>query len=311
MSDIESGKLSQDLKFQKYNRLTSQFIKSGVKRRILDIRKRKASAVNELLNDLEKSLLKSTNSRVTHSDINLNDLILRLLEANRGDWEKFILNLANSAHPDTLSVFGTNLIYGGFLTETLNNTPRCSFVDFSDARSSDHLLHLQKYIKNDLYEGRRVCIIAGDDLLSENLLKIYHIFNETAFILIDKTPKRHAVQGIFNVLYIPESKFDGNFFSPLNSILNGIAQFEPCSDIYTRSNNSFERQNLFAEKGTVKKENAAGNILYQNSISALFKFLSTPKFPIKSNVNEFYNAICYIESFISNGNNDSPAMITI
>ena len=311
MSDIESSKLPQDLKFQKYNRLTSQIIKSNVKKRILDIRKRNSGAVNELLNDLERSLLKKSNSHIPCGDINLNDLILRLLQTNRKDWENFILNLASSALPDTLSVFGTNLIYGGYLTETLNNTPRCSFVDLSDVKSPDLLLQLQKSLKNDLYEGRRVCIIVGCELLSENLLKIYHIFSETAFILIDRTPKRHAVQGIFNVLYIPESKGDSNFFSPLNSILNGIAQVEPCSDIYSRSISSFGRQNLSAGKGAVDKISGASHISYQNSISALFKFLSTPQFPIKSNINEFYNAICYIESFISNGNNCSPITIAI
>ena len=50
------------------------------------------------------------------------------------------------------------------------------------------------------------------------------------------------------------------------------------------------------------------NPSYNRSISpsALFNFLTAPNLPIKSNINDFYSALCRIEELTSEGKNRSP-----
>ena len=279
---------------QKYSGLMSSIIKSKVKREIFDIRKQKNFAARKLLDQLEENLSKelkqseSNNSNffIEHmqegSEISFNELILKLLRTNRKDWEDFLVHLAENFDATALSCFGTNLLYGGFMTSTLNNSPRCRFADFPSQPTSKDILTLQNSIKDDLRKDRRVCIIRGYKLLNENLLKLCRFFADTAFILIDKEPSIPSNYMLYNVLYIPESDNTVLVASSNCSLLYGVAILFP-GKIETKNN-------------------------FQSNLSSLFRFLSSPNLPIKSSINDFYNAICRIEYLTSEGKNTKPIM---
>ena len=181
----------------KYNRLTAQIIKNSIKKRIFDVKRRKNGAIEELLSQLEEKMLKSNGE--------MGDLILKIISLNRKALEKFVLDLAFNSDTESLACFFTNLVYGGFLTETLNNSPVSRYIELENSLSPDGYNELYGVLKNDTREGRRVCIIRGDGLLNENMIKLYRYFGETAFILIDKNQLTRSYQGIYNVLFVPET----------------------------------------------------------------------------------------------------------
>ena len=191
-----------------------------------------------------------------------------------------MVSLAEKCDSAALSVFGTNLLYGGLMTSTLNNSPRCRFADYTSKLTQNDISALQNAIKSDLKEGRRICIIRGSSLLSDNLINLYRYFSDTAFILIDKEASRPINYGIYNVLYISESNKDITSMTPNSPLLYGIV-------------------NLLSGNFDTKSINAC-------DISSLFSFLSAPSLPIRCNSSDFYNAVCQIENLLSEGKNRTP-----
>lgn len=239
------------------------------------------------------------------SEIDINELLLRLLSSNRSNFESLLLALAQNFDAEALACFGTNLIYGGFVTETLHNSPRCRYIDLGYRPDQNTFLKLQQIIKNDLMEGRRVCIIHGKQLLCDNIGRFCRSFSDTAFILIDSDPIQHAFQGIYNVLYIPETTKNVPLINSKSSILSGVAVFSPNFPNADENQTNFNRIST-SEKGNYPKLQFSSQSSSSNAISSLFKFLTAPSLPIKSNAEEFYSALCYIERLVSNGQNNAP-----
>jgi len=133
-------------------------------------------------------------------------MILGIMNANRDTWTRFILNAVSERDAESISCFGTNAIYGGYLTQTEGNGPRCSYYDVGNGLSQTSLVKIKELIRRDTLAGRRVCLIRGSGLLSNEMLKIYRFFSETAFILVDESGTISKVSlpslGIYNVMYI-------------------------------------------------------------------------------------------------------------
>lgn len=339
MSNTNSGSSGSSAR---YSRLTAQIIRGGVKKRIYDIRKNKNAAARELLATLEEKLKKSINqkqgaarsavpkgqplpqeqlsgqnsaiineiaatlaeginlvdklsNRHSENEPSVEELLLKILQSSRSAAEELIIRLATLSDAESLACFGTNLIYGGFLTETAAGSPAVTVIELSERRRADEAIpRIQSIIKNDLNSGRRVCVLRGEGLLSDQFIRIYRYFSDTAFILVDTSEKLPTVQGINNLLYIPEG---GAELSPRQSgsVICGIAQFD-------RQYPSDSNRGL---QWSIGKGSQLGG-MPENSVSCLFKLLSSPSLPIKSSYGEFYSALCSLERMISRGKNQSP-----
>lgn len=277
----------------KFSSLMSSIIKSKVKKQIYDIRNQKSAAATRLLDELEEKLsneVESNARRRRHranvseqgSATPLDELALKLLKANRKNWCDFLVNLAQNYDATALSCFGTNLIYGGFYTATANNSPRCRFADLSSSATQNDIIGLQNAIRSDLREDRRVCIIRGNNLLSNDLLKLYRFYGDTAFILIDREVSRPTNTSLYNVLYIPEDS---------NATFNSDPSKLPICGFASLSPSEIDSQAAF-----------------RCNASALFDFLSAPALPIRCTVNDFYSAVCQLEGLVSEGKNRSPVI---
>ena len=258
------------------------------------------------------------------------------MQTNRREWEGFLLRLVERTDPNALSAFGTNLIYGGLITETANNSPRFRVIYISGNRPDQGQINsFRNILKQDLSEGRRICIVIGRGITDREMVKIYQIYSEIAFILIDSDSSAqsesrdsgHTLQNqrrpftqssafsysspntfcAQNLLYIPECNNKDCVNSISNQFLSGIAVFSPQNNRFIESlttNNS----NTAAEKGS---DNVGYHNTPNNYIAEVFKFLTSPSLPILSNIEEFYYALCYIESIISGGKNSSPLICKI
>lgn len=360
MNNHEPLQRSNTPKKQKYSRLTAQIIKNSVKKQILDIKRRKSPAICELIDNFEKKLRKTVDTRSSDKtldfpkaqyaetaqtpieeiaatvaegialadklrgrnfadEIDINDLLLKLLQTNRKSFESFLLSLASNCDAESLACFGTNLIYGGFVTETSKNAPRCRFIELLTTPTAETFSKLQQVIRNDTNEGRRVCVIHGNGLMSENMGRFCRSFSETAFILIDSAPSGQTIQGVYNAMYIPESANIHDQVARESSLLHGIASFSSnidTKDTYSGSNFSNSNDNGFSNNkkpGNNNSGKAYSNLQLtsSNAVSSLFRFLSSPSLPIKSNTTEFYSVLCYLERIMSNGQNTAPLKIDI
>ena len=326
----------------KYSRLTAQIIRGTVKRKILDIRKRKLDAANELLDSIEDMLANNCpqtgpTTRKNHSKIEYNvdpkengaiyeeiaatlaegialadklkngtsnisfeQLLLNTIRSNREEWSRFILSVAENFDAESLSCFGTNLIYGGLTTERAGNSAACSFVELSEPITSHKADKIREIVRRDQASGRRIMIIRGYGLLCPSLIGIYRFFSDTAFILIDSSnEKQQSASGAYNVLIIPEGKDQKPFIDTKRSPLNGLFVLNGTSD----QENIIERT---AGKGSHAKLTYGGLSSQFSGISRLFSLFSSPSLPITLDIDEFLGLSCQLESIISYGLNRYP-----
>ena len=349
MSSFANKNSSQPMR---YNRLTAQIIKSSIKKRIYELRRRKNNAANDILDQLEDKLIKSidhkqvdasgptkdprispknvdpdTNAALIDEiaatiaeginladklssnnrcrEISIEELVLKILRSNRREAEGLLLQLSEVGDAEAISCFATNLIYGGFLTETAGNASRISYIEIPENLTPGELTELQNHLKRDASEGRRICILRGRSLLRDKLIGFYRYFSDTAFILVDSSEEQPQVQGIFNVLYISELSSKSNRRrNASSSVISGIIEF---NGNRTREN-TLQRS---AEQGIKSNFATSNHFSTDNAISSLFKFLSSPSLPIQSSFDEFFSALCYLERMISKGNNTSPIIYKI
>ena len=257
------------------------------------------------------------------NDMPIGELILNILKTNKDVWSDFIVKLAKENDVESLAVFGTNLIYGGFITETAENEPNCSYIELTDSKQNENLgraysnadktysfgartQSLIKILQNDARLGKRVCIIKGEGLLANDLERIYRNFSDTAFILVEKQKKGEKINlssgvGAKNLLYIPEfsSKNDVNSFSTLpSSILNGIMSLYGTDEASTRM--SSERHSFDEE---VSKERGREEGSAKKYSSVYEKGGGAARLTFGSRTSAVYDNISYLFSFLS-----SPAL---
>lgn len=256
-------------------------------------------------------------------EINVNDLLLQILSASRRDWASFLQALADNCDAEAFACFGTNLIYGGFLTETVGNTPRCRLVRLSGGSNREMAERLQNIVKQDCLSGRRVCIVVGRGLLSRELIEIYRYFNETAFILLDEDGEMPKECEVYNALYVTDGRMGSSVFPSKSAPICGIISVNdlkrPTASWDKTEGRRASKENFECDDSqkrerhavTVGREGGArltygGLIDSPHPASSLFKLLSSPRLPIDLSFAELYALICELERLLSEGKNGMP-----
>lgn len=234
------------------------------------------------------------------------ELFLKMLNVDKSMWRRFLCEVARNYSADALSCFGTNLVYGGFMTETAGNCPRVSIVEIESPISTRVVNKLSETLKKDSTLGRRICLISGNSLFVAEMLRIYRYFSETAFILVDKSSKTVPIdlagQGIGNVMFTGATSNEKNGLSALGGL---IAVGEP-------------EVRQTEKPGHTTREGNNGPFLtyggaypFSGQTSRLFYFLSSPTLPFRLSYDELFGLICELEKKLSDGKNSSPNRIII
>lgn len=234
------------------------------------------------------------------------EMFMRMLNVDRAKWTHLFCELAQKYSSDAISCFGTNLIYGGFMTETAGNCQRISFIDIRTPVSPDKLNKLREALRKDLSLDRRVCVIKGDGLFTPEMLRIYRYFAETAFIAVDISKNNPSIklseQGITNVMLVTPSINNDNCFGTLAGIIS-ISELSP--------------QPRDTASHTVREGKSGVRLTYGGSYpfseqsSRLFSFLSSPSLPLRLSFDEFYTLICELEGLLSGGQNRAPSYLIL
>ncbi len=159
-----------------YNKLTAQIARNVIKKKILEIRTRGATAVDELIDDLWEKSVKSQKSPQNRF---VNSKITPLIEKNRSKWRNFIIELAGRFDADCLSVLGVDLIYGGIMTSSAGNTAWASVVSVEHKSPRA----FAEIISKGRNRGTMVWILRGREAFSSETLRTCKYFPDCAFVL--------------------------------------------------------------------------------------------------------------------------------
>ncbi len=247
-----------------YNKFTAQISKNVVKKKIIEIRTRGARAADELIDDLiEKAKKESKNPQNSLLGRTLGSII----EKNRVKWRNFIIELAGRFDPDSLAIFGVNLIYGGILTSSAGNSGWASVISLDRGEQGK----LSEFISKGRNRGSLVWILRGREAFSPETIKTCRYFPECAFVL--------ASEGDFDASVLSNSK------NILVLLKKGDQKGE--KELLGRG-----IPYIFADMN----EKGRGEI-YSSLPPSLYGFLEAPRFPIViENLSDGLNSIEYLLS---------------
>ena len=253
-----------------YNKFTAQIAKNVVKKKILEIRTRGAQAADELIDDLIEKTEKDSKSS---QNLLLGRKISAIIEKNRPKWRNFIIELAGRFDPDSLAVFGVNLIYGGILTASAGNSGWASVVSLGCGEQRK----LSEIVSKGKNRGSLVWILEGREAFSSETVKTLRYFPECAFVLAsDGIFDASALSGAKNILILLKK---GDQKGEKELLGRGIPY-------------------IFADAG----EKGRGEI-YSSLPPSLYSFLESPRFPIV--IENLYEGLNSIEYLLSGGKNKS------
>lgn len=160
-----------------YSRFTAQIIRNSVRKKISNVKIKGKSGAEELL-----AAFLSPHKASHSNSSGLEDKIGEIIEKNKHKWCDFIVNVAKSFDSEALTIFGTNLIYGGMVTETLGGTSWSSLLEVNE-QTNKRISSVAELISGAQSRRSFVWIVKGKGGILPNLTNVYASFPDSAFMI--------------------------------------------------------------------------------------------------------------------------------